>query len=183
KKVASILKKACEDVTFKKSKRKKNYFKKKENAVYLVKNPKLSTIAHELFHKVDHDNEITRNRLLEDCINSDYENLRKIAEKAGLSLEDMLYLKYPEAFEEKGRMKEEYRGFSDIIHGMTLQKVNLGYGHYEDGYWEKPLKLEKETFAQYGRIYYKNNPNVMKLVSEMLPKTSERMAVIINMII
>ncbi|MDE6707968.1 MAG: hypothetical protein K2K06_08040, partial [Oscillospiraceae bacterium] len=189
KKVASILKKAYQDVTFEESPRKNSFFvsedKKKniKNTIFLAKSATPSTIAHELFHKVDYDNEISRNRLLVDCINSDYENLKKIAENAGLSIEDMLYLRYPKAFEKKGRMKTEYRGFSDIIHGMTLRKVDLGYGHRKVGYWEEPLRLQKETFAQYGRFYYENNPKVIKLVNEMLPETSKQMEIIINMII
>ena len=85
----------------KKSERRSSHFKRKENTVYLAKRATLTTIAHELFHKVDYDNEIIQNGLLDDCINSDYENLKKIAEKAGLSIEDMLYLKYPEAFKKK----------------------------------------------------------------------------------
>ncbi|MDE6789171.1 MAG: hypothetical protein K2J47_07630 [Ruminococcus sp.] len=150
--------------------------------MYFAKGANPSTVAHELFHKVDHDNKITKSGLLDKCIDLDYKNLKNNAEKAGLSLEDMLYLNYPEAFEKKGRMKEGYRGFADIIHGMTKGTAELGYGHFQDDYWEKPLKLQKETFAQYGRFYYENNPDVMKLVNEMLPETSKQMEKIINVI-
>lgn len=182
KKVAAILEKAFKGAIFKKSSKKNSYFNHNENIVYIAKGATRSTIAHELFHKIDHDNNISSSGLLDECLSSDYENIRKISEKAGLSLEDMLYLKYPEAFEKKGRMKEEYRGFADIIHGMTKGTAKLGYGHFQDGYWEKPLKLQKETFAQYGRFYYENNPNVMKLVNEMLPETSKQMEKIINIV-
>ncbi|MDE7105099.1 MAG: phage minor capsid protein [Ruminococcus sp.] len=182
KKVFSILEKAYNNVTFEKSQRKNSYFNSDENKVYIAKGATPSTIAHELFHKTDHDNKITGSGLLDKCIDLDYKNLKNNAEKAGLSLEDMLYLKYPEAFEKKGRMKEEYRGFSDIINGMTKGNVKLSYGHNKDGYWDKPLKLQKETFAQYGRFYYENNPDVMKLVNEMLPEISKQIEKIINVI-
>ena len=118
-KVASILENSYKNVTFDKSPRKNSYFNNNENKVYLTKHATKSTIAHELFHKADHYNHIVESGMLDKCINTDYENLKNNAEKAGLSIEDMLYFNYPEAFERKGRMKKEYIGFSDIIHGMT----------------------------------------------------------------
>lgn len=180
--VSSIFQNAYNNANFEKSTRKNSYFNGKDGKVYIAKNATPSTIAHELFHKIDHDNNIVKNGLLDNCIKNDYENIKNIAKKAGLSLEDMLYLKYPEAFEEKGIVKEEYRGFSDIINGMTQGTVNLGYYH-KSSYWEKHLKLQKETFAQYGRFYYDNNPDVIKLVNEMFPETSKQMEQITNIIV
>lgn len=181
KEVSAILQRACSSVTFHKSNNRRNYFSWKENKIYLQNNVEASTIAHELFHKIDHDNSITKNKLLENCINFDYKNLKSSAEKAGLSIEDMLYLKYPKAFEKKGKMKQEYRGFSDIISGMTNGKIRLGYRH-DDEYWKIKSHLSKETFAQYGRFYYDNNPEVMKLVTEMLPETSKQVEMLIGII-
>lgn len=181
KKVASILENSYKSVTFEKSSRKNSYFNSRENKVYLAKNATPSTIAHELFHKADHYNHIVDSGLLDGCINSDYENLKNKAEKTGLSIEDMLYLKHPEAFEREGRMKIEYRGLSDIISGMTEGNVKLGYYH-EDSYWKQPSKLQKETFAQYGRFYYDDNSDVLNLVNEILPETSKQMNMIINLI-
>ena len=181
KEVSAILQRACSSVTFHKSKNRRNYFSWKENKIYLQNNVETSTIAHELFHKIDHDNSITKNKLLENYINFDYKNLKSSAEKAGLSIEDMLYLKYPKAFEKKGKMKQEYRGFSDIISGMTNGKIRLGY-HHDDEYWKIKSHLSKETFAQYGRFYYDNNPEVMKLVTEMLPETSKQVEMLIGII-
>lgn len=181
KEVPAILQRACSSVTFHKSKNRRNYFSWKENKIYLQNNVETSTIAHELFHKIDHDNSITKNKLLENYINFDYKNLKSSAEKAGLSIEDMLYLKYPKAFEKKGKMKQEYRGFSDIISGMTNGKIRLGY-HHDDEYWKIKSHLSKETFAQYGRFYYDNNPEVMKLVTEMLPETSKQVEMLIGII-
>ena len=182
KKVASILENSYKNVTFDKSPRKVSYFNSDENKIYIAKNATPSTIAHELFHKADHYNNIVASGLLDKCINTDYKNLKNKAEKAGLSIGDMLYLMYPEAFERKGRMKVEYRGFSDIINGMTNGDVKLGYGHSKGGYWEKPLALQRETFAQYGKFYYDNNPDVIKLVNKVLPDTSKQMDMIVNLI-
>ncbi|MDE6729355.1 MAG: hypothetical protein K2J71_01075, partial [Oscillospiraceae bacterium] len=68
-----------------------------------------------------------------------------------------------------------------IINGMTGGEINLGYYH-EDDYWKKPFKLPKETFAHYGRFYYDNNPDVLKLVNEILPETSKQVKMIVNLI-
>ncbi|MDE5771357.1 MAG: phage minor capsid protein [Ruminococcus sp.] len=181
-KVASILENAYKNVNFDKSLRKNSYFNSDENKIYIAQNATPSTVAHELFHKADHYNHIVESGLLDSCINTDYENLKNKAEKTGLSIEDMLYLNYPEAFERKGRMKIEYRGFSDIINGMTDGDVKLGYGHGKGGYWDDSLNLKRETFAQYGRFYYDNNPDVLKLVNEVLPDTSKQMDMIVNLI-
>lgn len=182
KEVATLLQKVYENTVFEKSRRKNSYFNSDENKVYISKSATFSTIAHELFHKIDYENGISINGILNKSIDSDYENIKNIAKRAGLSIEDMLYLNYPEAFENKGKIKEEYRGFSDIIHGMTKGAVNLGYGHFQKDYWNKPLKLQKETFAQYGRFYYDNNVDVLRIVNEMLPKTSNQMKILIGII-
>lgn len=93
----------------------------------------------------------------------------------------MLYLEYPEAFIRRGKVKEAYRGFSDIINGMTSGRIRLGYYHKND-YWKVKSHLPKETFAQYGRFYYDNNPEVLKLVTETLPETSKQMEMLIRII-
>ncbi|MDE6848102.1 MAG: phage minor capsid protein [Ruminococcus sp.] len=180
-KVATMLQKAYDNVIFEKSKKKKSYFQRNENKIYLKNGATVSTLAHELFHKIDHDNSISTSGLLNKCIENDYVNLKNIAEKAGLSIGDMLYLTHPEAFKKKGRMKIEYSGVSDIINGMTGGEINLGYYH-EDDYWKKTFKLQKETFAHYGRFYYDNNPDVLKLVNEILPETSKQVKMIVNLI-
>lgn len=179
--VRSLLQRTIKNVEFEKSQRQHSYFSGKENKVYLLNNIPPSTVAHELFHKIDKDNGITKGKMLDESIKKDYENLLKSAEKTGLSIEDMLYSKYPEAFEKKGRLKEEYRGVSDIINGMTNGKVKLGYGHKND-YWENTYKLSKETFAQYGRFLYDNNPDVMKMVNEIFPETTSSVSNILKAI-
>ena len=179
-KVKSVLEKASKDTEYTKSDRKNSYYNKDTNKIYLAKSASPSTVAHELFHKIDSDNNISLGGMLDKCVADDYEKLIKTAEKAGQSLDNMLYLKYPKAFEEKGRLKVEYRGISDIIHGMSKGKVNLGYGHYKKGYWDKPFRLQKETFAQYGRIYYDNNEDVIKMFQSVFPDISTSISSILS---
>ena len=116
------------------------------------------------------------------CIANDYSNLVKAAKQSGQNLEDMLYLKYPEAFVRKGRLKKEYRGISDIIHGISYSAIDLAYGHYKDGYWTKKFKIQKETFAQYGRMYFEENENVLKMLQDVFPETTEQIESIISVI-
>jgi len=57
---------------------------------------------------------------------------------------------------------------------MTNGKEWLGYGHQNDKfYWEKPLALQRETFAQYGRFYFEENSDVMRMINDILPETSK----------
>ena len=182
--VRNIFKNVHKNAVFDRSKRKNSYFSPKENKVYITKASTPSTIAHELFHKVDFDNKITESGLLDSCIKSDYENLKKMSENAGLSIGDMLYLKYPEAFREQGKMQESYRGVSDIIEGMTNGQTCLGYGHFKGNknYWSKPLALQRETFAQYGRFYFDENSDMMRMINDIFPETSKQMNNIIKII-
>jgi hypothetical protein len=182
--VSSLLQRTYDRTVFEKSRIKKSYFSNNDGKVYIRNSTIPSTVAHELFHKIDFDNNISRSGMLDRCIKSDYENLRKIAENAGLSIEDMLYLNYPEAFEKKGRMKSEYRGVSDIIDGMTNGQIDFGYNHSKSSpdYWKNPYALQKETFAQYGRIYFEENADVLKMIQEIFPETSKEIKSIINVV-
>ena len=93
----------------------------------------------------------------------------------------MLYFSYPEAFEKKGRLKVEYRGISDIISGMTGDRINFGF-HHDADYWKKTLNLQKETFAQYGRMYFEENPEVLKMLGEIFPDITSQINVILKAI-
>jgi len=180
---SAIFERVYKATEFKKSEKNKNYFNSGDGKVYLKPNVSPSTLAHELFHKVDFDNDIVKNGLLDVCIRNDYENLKKMAESTGQTLEDMLYLKYPEAFEREGRMKDSFRGVSDIIHGMTNGHIKLGYGHDKgDSYWKKSNALQKETFAQYGRFYFDENSDVLRIITEIFPETTKQMDSILKIL-
>lgn len=110
----------------------------------------------------------------------DYARLQRINSRK--SLEDVLYLKYPEMFEKSAEelvVKPEYRGISDIIHGMTGGQVNLGYHHAVD-YWERPGSLQRETWAQYGRMYYSENKEVLAVLKDIFPETTKEFERIIK---
>ena len=98
----------------------------------------------------------------------------KASEKHGNSIKDMLYSKYSEAFEMGRRglkLKEEYRGISDILNGMSAGKISLGYRH-EESYWKKEKSLERETWAQYGRMIFQDNEKVLEFAEVLFPETT-----------
>lgn len=144
--------------------------------VTLGKNATDSTVAHELFHEIDDTYGLTENGFLKDSIDNDYRKLCNIAKGYGKSIEEMLYFKYPEAFYRtaKGKLKvyEQYRGISDILHGVSKGEIYLGYGHHKEGYWEQEKKLQKETFAQFGRMLYEQDENVLTMASEIFSETN-----------
>lgn len=51
-------------------------------------------------------------------------------------------------------------------------KVFWGYGHLRPGYWERENVLQKETFAQFGRILYDQDDDVLKMTEEIFENTS-----------
>lgn len=174
--VRFIFENAAQNVQYEKSKDNRNRII--DGTIYLANSAEPSTIAHELFHKVDTDNKITSSGMLDKCVKADYDNLIKQAQEAGQTIEDMLYLKYPNAFEHKGILKPEYRGISDIINGMTGGRINLGYRH-SNSYWAKPQRLQRETFAQYGRMLFEENEDTWKMVRDIFPETTKQINSII----
>ncbi len=162
------------------SDKRRSYFDRKNKVVYLAKNADQSTIAHELFHEIDLTYQITENGALNKELGRDYKRLQKISD--GMAVPDMLYLKYPDMFlETKKRpvVKPEYRGISDILNGMSGGKIDLGYYH-SDEYWKKQGALQRETWAQYGRIYYSEDEMVFRVLEELFPETTKEFKRIIG---
>lgn len=128
------------------------------------------TLAHELFHSMDE-----MGRLSKTMGTSLYQDWLDLRIKAGAygGIVSYLQKEFPDSFKSDmlfpdGKLKEEYRGISDIIHGLSMGAINLGYGH--DGlYWNDSGTAEMEAWAQFGRIYYVNNPNVRKMFSTLFP--------------
>lgn len=172
--VKTLLKQSAERTKFHVSTRRQSYFNGKE--VYLTKNAQNDTIAHELFHEIDHNYRLTEDGMLSASVKNDYERIKKSARIYGKPIEEMLYSRYPKAFyvDQRGRLKmnEKYRGISDILNGMSKGNMQLGFGHGSKGYWDKPLALEKETFAQYGRMLYNQDELVLKMAKEIFPETN-----------
>lgn len=174
--VRKLLIQSEQRVIFDKSVKKSSYFNSEEQKVYLKNNADLSTIAHELFHEIDSTYQISESGMVKNQIESDYNRLKNMALGYGKEIDEMLYSKYPNIFYtndfDEIIVYKEYRGISDIIHGMTNGKVDLGYGHRQKGYWNKINALSKETWAQYGRMIYENNEDVLKILQELFPETT-----------
>ena len=172
--VRNIFIRLAEETPVKTSFKRKSYHR--EGTIYLSGDATPSTLAHELFHKLDREYGISESGLLSNSIKNDYQRLKNIAEGYGGSIEDMLYSKYKEAFEtlESGtlKLKDEYRGISDILNGMSGGEIWFGYGH-RDYYWQRSLALEKETFAQFGRTLYDGDKSAMDMLKYICPETYE----------
>lgn len=181
--VKTLLEQSLGRTEIKKSNRNKSYFSKNEKTVYLSTDCLPSTVAHELFHEIDHTYGIAESGMLSDALKSDFNTMSQVANKYGGSLENMLYSKYPKMFLEGdfGHLvvSEQYRGLSDIINGLSRGEVNLGYRHSIE-YWKRPLAVEREAWAQYGRIIYENNPEVLEVLFELLPETNKSMSNILK---
>lgn len=135
-----------------------------------------STLAHELFHKLDIGGRISKE--LFDSLMQDYVALNVVS---GGDIVGYLLKRYPHAFVNdilggKITMAPPYRGISDIIDGLSDKKVSLGYGHRKS-YWENQGALEAEAWAQFGRIQYENDSEALKTFHELFPNF-ERDAII-----
>lgn len=131
-------------------------------------NAESSTLAHELFHKLDRDHGISQG--LSAALTQDYVALNVVS---GGDIRAYLAAHYPEAFVQKHvtsklRMKPEYRGIADILNGLSGGKETYGYKHSID-YWSSSGTLEAEAWAQFGRIQFGNDPEVLKMLSEVFP--------------
>lgn len=169
--VKNILMKAAEQTPVNTSFKKNSFHRNGE--IYLSPNATLSTVAHELFHNIDYRYGISKSGYLTQAIKSDFQRLQNIAEGYGNSIENLLYSKYKNAFVKGNKiliLKEEYRGISDILNGMSGGKINLGYRHPNE-YWKKDLNLEKETWSQFGRTLYNENEEAVDMLKYICPKT------------
>ncbi len=178
--VKKLLIEARNDVKFVRWNEKGSKFKEKSNIILLGQDATASTIAHELFHKIDHTYGVSRSGILTSVIQEDYRNLQRTSKFYGISIENMLYLKYSYIFVDEKEVKEPYRGISDILHGMSKGKIFLGYGHRKKDYWKKPFRVEKETWAQYGRMIYMQNEDVWIIANDIFPNVTKQINAILK---
>ena len=172
--VKTLLKQSLGRTEIARSSGRKSYYSAKEKKVYLSKDAKSDTIAHELFHEIDDTYALVENGMLKNSVQQDYRRLQNQAKGYGKSIEEMLYLEYPEAFEVSKygiKFKEEYRGISDILNGMSNGDILMGYSHKTD-YWKKSGRLEKESWAQYGRMFYTDG-KALEMVKKIFPEMSQ----------
>lgn len=84
-------------------------------------------------------------------------------------------MKYPNAVRTKKSgdiaLNNPYRGIADILNGMSGGKEWYGFGHSKK-YWKTPGNLEAEAWAQFGRTYYNNDPDVKKMFEDIFPNLS-----------
>lgn len=140
--------------------------------ITLGTNADASTLAYELFHKLDKGHKISGP--LAESLNQDKTALEKASQG---QIKAYLLRRYPEAFvqdraSQDVTMKREYRGIADILNGISQGKERYGYGHPKS-YWQESNALAKEAWAQFGRIQFDNHPDVIKLAEELFPKFSE----------
>ncbi len=157
------------------------------NIISIRKNVPVSTIAHELFHRIDKIYSITEMYDFRKILQKDFDNLLIKCIKDG-SIETYLLRRYPTIFEQSKKstipnMLEKCRGISDIFSGLTNNKLHFGYRHDKD-YWLKDRKnLSKEAWAQYGRITYANDKEVMKVFKELFPNFYEYATIVLKELI
>lgn len=157
----------------------KSEYVKGINVIGIGKNTQPSTLAHELFHKIDMQNSVTQSGSIYNNFLTDYSNIGDI--------QNLLESRYAYAFEVSmrghKRLKEEYRGISDIISALSGGKVKLGYGHSVD-YWQRyeGIKME-EIWAQCGRIYYENNFETVEMLESLFPAGSEHVKMVIRRLV
>ena len=171
--VAKALRKVYRDVDYTIGKKKGSLHSKgifSKNTIVLGSNASPGTVAHELFHELDADGTISSRLTL--AITQDH-----IALNVASNGDILAYLQsmYPAAFKIKKSggtvLNEPYRGIADILNGMSGGKKKYGFGHEEE-YWKKPGSLESEAWAQFGRVYFNNGPDVKKMFEDIFPNLS-----------
>ncbi len=163
-----ILERECQKADYILSGGKKSYYRRFGNIAGIGTHADPSTLAHELFHQLDAGGRISAG--LSDALAQDYAALRAAS---GGDVKDYLMRQYSSAFcrtSRKGEalMGEPYRGISDILNGLSGGAIHCGYEHPPE-YWAPKGALEAEAWAQFGRILYNNDTEVIKMLSEVFP--------------
>lgn len=165
-KTAKILTAVFEDADFT-LQDSKSFYNPIGNIISLRKDCPAGTIAHETFHYIDHRYKVNRKHNLFTPLQKDWANILKASHGDVIGY---FQEKYPYAFKQNRIddtvFKSEYRGISDIISGLSKDQINFGF-HHKKEYWENSGKLQAESWAQFGRIYYENNPEARKMFSEL----------------
>ncbi|USF30361.1 hypothetical protein C820_001802 [Clostridium sp. MD294] len=63
---------------------------------------------------------------------------------------------------------------------MSKGKIKLGYIHPDPDYWNKPFRVEKETWANYGGMIYMQNKDVWIVANSIFPNITEQVNVILK---
>lgn len=173
--VKVALEQEIESARFHVSENKKSYYIRNIDYVQIHKATEPGTLAHELFHRIDAKNKISRSGELKKALDRDFRELK--TESRG-NIAAYLRQKYPQMWVKTAKgawvFKKEYRGISDIFSGLSKDSLNFGY-HHEASYWEKDkYALSREAWAQFGRIGYDNDPKVVEAFKTLFPRFWER---------
>ena len=113
------------------------------------------TVMHEFGHAVDYNNKwISSNRSFINSIELDKEYI----------------LNNQNLYKDLLKNNSNYRELSDIISGMTKNKIKGRYFH-KNSYWNKPKKLEKEIFAQMFTAAGADDFKQLQIFQKYLPNT------------
>ena len=141
----------------KKSKHKKGTIYLSVKWKYASDEYKERVLRHEIGHAVDYGNNYFSNNY--DFINAikiDANNLLNNKDYVKKIINDKKYVNYAE--------------ISDIISGMTKNKI-MGHYFHKNDYWEKKDKVQHETFANLFAIAGSNDMECLKLANNLFPET------------
>lgn len=123
--------------------------------IVLKENYDKRTLIHEIGHSVDYNNKWL-------SLNDSFSKAIQIDKKRVLN--------NPNIYKELINNNNKCRELSDIIGGMTNNKIVGRYKH-ENKYWKKVEKLEKEVFAQMFTMAGNNDIKQLELFQRYLPNT------------
>lgn len=127
----------------------------RQGNIVLKENYTKRTVIHEIGHAVDYNNKwLSSNKLFVEAINKDREYI----------------LKNKSLYKRLIQNNIEYAEFSDIVGGMTNNKI-VGIYKHDKIYWKKNHKLQRETFAQIFTIAGRNDIKQLELFQKYLPNT------------
>lgn len=168
--VTKLLEAEIEETDFYLTESRKSEYIKGINAVGISKSADSSTLAHELFHKIDAHYGVTEGSTLIGAFEDDFAQIDGVVSALNNQFPDAFELSY----EGHKRLKEPYRGISDIISALTNGEINLGYGHSKK-YWSRNDQIRmQEIWAQCGRIYFSNDPKVVDMAETLFPSGTSR---------
>lgn len=113
------------------------------------------TVIHEIGHAVDYNNKwLSSSKEFINAIETDKKIILKNTDKYVKLIKD----------------NKNYAGLSDIIGGMTGNKV-VGRYKYKKSYWKQPNKLQRETFAQLFTMAGEDDFEQLEVIQKYLPNT------------
>lgn len=136
----------------------------KKGNVMLNETCDIKVVRHEIGHAVDYNNGwLSSNKNFLEAIEKDKK----------------LLFNNPDKYIKLIKNNRQCAGLSDIIGGMTRNKIVGQYSH-KIKYWEKPNKLERETFAQLFAMAGGDDLYQLNLLNEYLPNILEEFSNLIR---